>query len=296
MKSVQPCILAPVPRVARHLTFALKPDSYPRDALQGLERVYEGNSTVVGLGDSLVKALGGSIRGLRTFPHYSGPGFTVPSTPAGLWVWVRGEDRGELVHRARRLTRDLAAAFYLDHVIDAFQYGPSLDLSGYEDGTENPRGEKAEEAAVVAGNGEGLDGSSFVAVQQWVHDLDHLDTLAEDEQDRIIGRRKRDNKEMEEAPPSAHVKRTAQERFNPPAFVLRRSMPWADGSRAGLVFVAFGKSFDAFDALLRRMAGVEDGISDALFRFTRPITGHYFWCPPVKDGALDLRALSSWSA
>jgi hypothetical protein len=57
-------------------------------------------------------------------------------------------------------------------------------------------------------------------------------------------------------------------------------------SGKGLVFVAFGKSFDAFEALLNRMVGKEDGITDALFTFTRPLTGNYFWCPPSKDGRL----------
>ena len=73
--------------------------------------------------------------------------------------------------------------------------------------------------------------------------------------------------------------------------MLRRSMPWTEGQRAGLVFVAFGKSFDAFEVQLQRMIGAEDGITDALFRFTRPVTGAYFWCPPLHDGRLDLRAL-----
>ena len=73
--------------------------------------------------------------------------------------------------------------------------------------------------------------------------------------------------------------------------MLRRSMPWTEGAAAGLVFVAFGRSFDAFEAQLRRMVGVDDGITDALFRFTRPVSGSYFWCPPVKDGKLDLSAL-----
>ncbi len=256
-----------------------------------LARVFEQNSTVVGLGSPLVTTFGGNVKGLRTFPPYSGSGFTVPSTPAALWVWLRGEDRGELVHRARSLTRTVSPAFFVENVIDAFQYGPSLDLTGYEDGTENPRDDKALEVAVVTKMGEGLDGSSFVAVQQWVHDLDHFEMMTGDEQDQIIGRRKRDNKEIEEAPLSAHIKRTAQESFMPHAFVLRRSMPWADKNRAGLVFTAFGKSLDAFDALLRRMVGAEDGVVDSLFRFTRPISGSYFWCPPVRDGALDLRAL-----
>ena len=72
------------------------------------------------------------------------------------------------------------------------------------------------------------------------------------DQDNAIGRRKSDNKELEDAPASSHVKRTAQESFAPEAFVLRRSMPWAEGMRGGLNFVAFGKSFDAFEAQLKK--------------------------------------------
>ena len=130
-----------------------------------------------------------------------------------------------------------------------------------------------------------------MVVQQWVHDLNKFEAMTTKEQDHTIGRRKRDNKELGSAPASAHVKRTAQESFDPTAFIVRRSMPWADGHQAGLVFVAFGNSFDAFEALLRRMVGAEDGVADALFRFTRPISGNYFWCPPMKNGHLDLRAV-----
>jgi putative iron-dependent peroxidase len=79
--------------------------------------------------------------------------------------------------------------------------------------------------------------------------------------------------------------------FVPAAFVLRRSTPWADEQRAGLVFVAFGKPVDAYEAQLRRMAGADDGIADALFRISSPISGTYFWCPPMANGRLDLRAV-----
>ena len=60
-------------------------------------------------------------------------------------------------------------------------------------------------------------------------------------------------------------KRTVQESFEPEAFVVRRSVPWADKGGEGLMFVAFGQSLDAFEAQLRRMAGQEDGILDGLF-------------------------------
>ena len=123
------------------------------------------------------------------------------------------------------------------------------------------------------------------------HDLKKFSSIPGGEQDNMMGRRKKDNMELSDAPDSAHVKRTAQESFQPEAFLLRRSMPWADSEGAGLLFVAFGRSFDAFEAQLRRMTGVEDGITDALFRFTRPVTGAYFWCPPFLGSRLDLQAL-----
>jgi putative iron-dependent peroxidase len=292
MSNVQPGILASVPRLARYLVFSLAPSSEPRDALKRLCYETDGEKTVVGIGQAVVLALGRTLEGLNVFPSHSGAGFDVPSTPGALWCWLRGDDRGELVHRARFIARTVSPVFRLDKVIDAFQYGPGLDLTGYEDGTANPAGDKASAIAVVHGRGAGLDGSSFVAVQQWVHDLNRFDSMPVAEQDTAIGRRKRDNEEIEDSPESAHVKRTAQESFQPEAFVLRRSMPWADETGEGLVFVAFGESFRPFEALLSRMVGIEDGIPDALFKFTRPISGNYFWCPPVHDGKLDLRALA----
>jgi len=291
MSQVQKGILAPVPKQARYLSFTIAPEKNPSGSLRNLCKLADGDKTVVGLGQSLVRALGREVRGLEVFPGYTGAGFDVPSTPAALWCWLRGDDRGELVHRARAIVQSVAPVLQLQHTIDGFRYKSGFDLSGYEDGTENPKGTAAVKAAVSAGQGTGLDGGSFVAVQQWVHKLDTFEAMTSHMQDHTIGRRKRDNKELGNAPASVHVKRTAQESFNPVAFILRRSMPWSEAQQAGLVFVAFGNSFDAFDALLRRMVGAEDGIVDALFTFTRPISGSYFWCPPMKSGRLDLRAL-----
>ena len=238
---------------------------------------------MIGLGPGLITGLGHAIGGMRPFPALSGSGLEIPVTQASLWFWLAGDDRGEIHHRA--------PAFRRARTVDGFVHRGGRDLTGYEDGTENPEGEAARAAAILVGAGQGLDGSSFVAVQQGRHDRDHFESLAEGEQDDIIGRRKKSNAEFDEAPASAHVKRTAQESFAQEAFVLRRSMPWSGSHGAGLMLVAFGHSFDVFEAQLRRMAGEEDGITDGLFRFTRPVTGSYFWCPPVAGGKLDLRAL-----
>ena len=293
----QPGILEGVPRVARYALFTLAGDQQPaaaiRAALQAASPLVNGRDVVIGIGPSLVKALGGDIPGLHEVPDLSGK-VKVPATPGQLWCWVRGDDLGDLLHVTRKLQKGLAPAFTLRHVVDAFRHrhdetsGFGHDLTGFEDGTENPAGEKAEEAAFAHGLGEGLDGSSYVATQQWVHDLDAFDAMPAHDQELVIGRRLADNEEIEDAPESAHVKRTEQESFEPEAFVLRRSMPWMASTQAGLMFVAFGKSFDAFEVQMRRMSGLDDGIVDAVFRLSKPVTGAYFWCPPMRGGQLDL--------
>lgn len=291
MSDAQPGILAPVPALARYLSFSQLPESDPRPGLAALADMVDGEAVVVGVGHSLALSVGSAIDGLRAFPAHTGAGFDVPSTSSALWCWLRGEDRGDIVHTSRRIQQAVAPSLEIEEVVDAFRHGTGRDLTGYEDGTENPEGDAAVAAALVSGAGAGADGSSFVAVQQWLHDFELFEGKSAAERDHVIGRRLSDNEELEDAPESAHVKRTAQESFEPEAFVLRRSMPWADEYAAGLQFVAFGKSFDAFEAQLTRMVGAEDGIVDALFTFTRPVSGAYYWCPPLSEGRLDLRLL-----
>lgn len=290
--NAQPGVLADVPAHARYLTFGRRPAAAdPRPALERLAALPVDEARVAGIGASLVRELGSTVEGLRVFPALEGRGLSVPSTPAPLWCWLRGEERGDLVHAGRRVRAALAGAFEVESVIDAFRHQDGRDLTGYEDGTENPTGEDAVAAAVVSGAGEGRDGAAFVSVQQWAHDLDRFESFGPAEQDEVIGRRRSDNEELEDAPEGAHVKRTEQEAFDPPAYLVRRSMAWADAAREGLVFVAFAASLDPFETLLRRMTGADDGIVDHLFRFTRPVTGSHFWCPPVRNGRLDLRAV-----
>ena len=295
--AAQAGIMAPVTRVGRYLFFTLT--DAPQTVGTALTRLaprVDGQTAVVGLGLACVNALGATVPGLRAFPDLGAAPVAVPATPCALWCWLRGDDTGELVNLTRRIAQALAPAFRLDQVVDGFRHGKGpnghgRDLTGYEDGTENPEGEAALQAALVQGDGAGLPGSSFVAVQQWVHDFAAFEALKPEAQDHVMGRRRSDNEELDDAPASAHTKRTAQESFTPEAFVLRRSMPWAAGTQAGLMFVAFGHSLDAFEAQMRRMAGLEDGVVDGLFSMSKPITGAYFWCPPLRDGQLDLRAL-----
>lgn len=294
MATHQPGILAPIPAHVCYLSFDRRVDAdinTVRTLLGCLSDKVDGNTILLGLGAPLLQWLQVEVPGLKPFPALMASGVRVPSTQHDLWLMLRQGDEGELFHRAAGLIALLQDGFELALRVEGFRYSTGRDLTGYEDGTENPHGEEAVAAAIAVDGAPGFAGSSFVAVQQWHHDFDAFHRLNRQQQDHIVGRRRSDNEEIEDAPESAHVKRTAQEDFQPAAFMVRRSTPWREGTRGGLHFVAFGHSLYAFEAQMQRMIGTEDGIVDGLFSISRPITGEYYWCPPVQGGAVDLSLL-----
>jgi putative iron-dependent peroxidase len=282
----QPGILKPVPHVARSLTFRIDCPEKLRETLRRFANEFCSDCAIVGLGEPCTLSLGANVPGLRTFPSMSGPALAVPSTQDALWVRLCGPDRGVVFDDARQVHKLLSDAFRVSDTLDTFVYHGGRDLTRFEDGTENPKDDAAVAAAIVQDGP--VAGSSFVAVQVWVHDLGRFEAHSPKERDLIIGREAESNEEIEDAPESAHVKRTAQEDFDPPAFMLRRSMPWAGVDKEGLEFVSFVDGPDKFTRMMQRMCGHEDGIVDGLFKFSRPVTGGFYWCPPVKDGKLDL--------
>ncbi|MCO7518205.1 MULTISPECIES: Dyp-type peroxidase [unclassified Pseudomonas] len=286
----QGLLATPVPAHARHLFFALDSHEALPGVLDQLIAQVDGQNLILAIGAPLVKALGREVPGLRSFPQLDAV-VENPATQHALWLWLRGEERGDLFLRGEALRQLLAPALRLVDSVDGFLHRGGHDLTGYEDGTENPVDEDAVAAAIVPGDAPGLAGSSFAAFQLWKHDLNYFKSLPQAEQDNIIGRRLSDNEELDDAPASAHVKRTAQESFAPEAFVVRRSVAWADERGAGLAFVALGLSLDAFEVQLRRMSGLEDGVIDGLYRFSRPLSGGYYWCPPLAETGADLRLL-----
>ena len=278
-------VLKPAPARARYLTLNVRAPADARDVLAALVSADE--RTLVGLGAPLLEALGAKDAGVAAFPA-RWPLF--PSTQAALWLgFVHGDESREhdAVHALLQMLGERVS------IVDdtaCFTYKNGRDLSGYTDGIENPTGKKAERTALRAPGP--LAGASVVLVQRWVHDLTAMARMSDKARDDVIGRRRKDDKELADAPPSAHVKRTAQEGFSPEAFMVRRSMPWSDARGSGLYFIAYAAEQDTHERQLHRMAGHEDGVVDALFSFTRPVTSAFFLCPARKNGRLDVRALA----
>jgi putative iron-dependent peroxidase len=287
----QPGILQPPPAVGTALVFDTDPGTDPRKGLAAIRAMPADGDVVLGIGAPLALALTADIAGLRTFPALSGIGVAIPSTQGALWAFVRGKERGEVLDRAMSIHRKLGTGWRILEEVDAFRYRGGRDLTGYEDGTENPKDAAAIEAAVVATGKPGVVGGSFVAVQKYVHDLERFEGFEAAARDAIIGRSLETNEEITDAVTSAHVKRAAQESFDPPAFMVRRSMPFGGVIEHGLYFVAYVESLDRFERVLRRMVGLEDDRTvDGLFGITRAVSGGYYFCPPLTSDGVDLRA------
>ncbi len=284
-------VLDPISQNAKYLFYSIRDPEQIIEKLYILKRLIDGKSAMLGIGYDIADALGKEIPHLEKFPNFSSKHVNIPETQCSLWIWLKDDDAGKNFHQACVIHEVLKDAFYLEDMVDAFSYCGDTDLSGFEDGTENPKGEDARHAAVISGEGKGLDGSSFVTIQKWQHDFKWLNRVSQAEKEETIGRSLDDNHEFENALASSHVRRTAQESFSPEAFMTRRSMPWAKDFDGGLMFVAFGSSFYAFDVQMKKMVGTDDDIVDGLFKFSRPLTGAYFWCPPFTLGRLNLSLL-----
>ena len=257
------------------------PASVPA-ALKALTRHLSANAgwdwIVVGLGSPLTASLRMNVPGLIPFPGYESPLAFAPSTQQDLWLLIQADDKSSLFDRAQGIKQLLSSGFEVSEEMETFVYRGGRDLTGYVDGTENPEADAI--PSVVFSDQPGLENSAFATVQRWEHRLAEFHKKPQAEQDNIIGRRLADNEELEDAPESAHVKRSAQEDFDPEAFMLRRSMPWVREQKAGIEFIAYAKSTQPFDQIMKRMVGLEDGVADALFSFSSPVTGGHYWCPP----------------
>jgi putative iron-dependent peroxidase len=289
--SAQPAILLPVPAFGHFRAWGVLGNAH--DVRVALTHRKVDASIVVGIGPSFAASLRATVVGLEALDPLENGDVFVPVTPHALWAYGRGHTPAEAQAHVDALELALAPYVLRTEDVPGFKFHGGRDLTGFVDGTENPKGEAAAAAAIIADGP--LAGGSFVVAQRWVHDMGRFHAHSRPEQEAMIGRTLNDDVELNDSPASSHVHRTAQESYDPPAFMLRRSLPYRlkadDGTEEGLYFVAFATSLDVFNRQMRRMAGLEDGVVDALFTFSKPVTGAAFWCPPVRDGHLDLSAV-----
>ena len=290
----QPGILNSLPELGCYLLLNVQEQTPQDHALSAIRStslckpIMDG-ALIVGLGARLMQGADSAI-GYKAYDashHLSPP---VPENQADLALWLCGEDRGELLHLLQSVIDALCAQFSVVEATHSFTFrrqntasgAIAHDLSGFEDGTENPSGENAWHTALIQSPTAHLNGGSLWTLQRWQHDFKWLSRATVETKEQIIGRSLKDNQELPNNLPCAHILRTEQESFSPAAHMLRRSMPWCDDDlNGGLMFSCFAHSLHPFEAQLKRMCGWEDGVQDGLFQFSKILGTGYYWCPPI---------------
>jgi putative iron-dependent peroxidase len=206
----------------------------------------------------------------------------MPATQHDLWLWISGGDRTAVFDGGRLVVAALGRYADVARETTGWLYRHDRDLTGFIDGTENPSLLEAS-AVVAAPAGVPGAGGTVVLHQLWRHRTEDWEAQPIAAQERAMGRTKPDSVELSEAdmPPDSHVARTALEVDGRELPIYRRNVAYGGITDHGTVFVGF--SFDQWRMaeMLRRMAGIGDGIRCALTRYVEPLTGAYYVVPSV---------------
>ena len=208
-----------------------------------------------------------------------GPGgFIMPATQHDAVLWLSGSAYDVVFDTARDAIARVSEMASVAEETSSWPYRHDRDLTGFIDGTENPTLIDAPDVALIPEGSPGA-GGTILLLQQWVHDAAAWEALTVPEQERAMGRRKADSEELQDKPEDSHIAVTDQDRFGK---IFRRNMPFGTVTDHGTMFVGFSSEQRRLAQMLESMAGVMDGPPDALTRYTRPVTGAYYFVPSIR--------------
>lgn len=217
-------------------------------------------------------------------PLRAADGYEMPATQADLFVWFAAAAYDIVFDLGTATLAALAPYATLARESTGWSYRHSRDLTGFEDGTENPTLYEAPGIALVATGSPGA-GGSVLLFQQWRHLAREFDALPEETQERVIGRTKADSVEFDDAtmPADSHVSRTKVLQDGEELKIFRRNVPYGNVSEHGTLFIGFSADQSRMHRMLEQMAGIDGGPRDALTRYSTPLTGAYYFVPAVQS-------------
>src|ERR1700726_1203436 len=299
MRGVAQAVFSPLTRAAIFLVATIKsgPDdlattrSFCGD-LAALIRAVEfrdieaGLSCVMGFGSEAWDRLFGLPRpaNLHVFREIRAGERHAVSTPGDLLFHIRAKRMDLCFELATQIMARIGDAVSLVDEVHGFRYFDDRDLLGFVDGTENPRGEAAIDAVMVGEEDAAFAGGSYVVVQKYLHDLGGWNALGTEAQERIIGREKLSDIELDDSvkPASAHSALTTIVENGKEVKILRDNMPFGKASEGefGTYFIGYSRSPLTIEQMLENMfVGRPPGNYDRLLAFSRAVTGNLFFLP-----------------
>ncbi len=242
-------------------------------------------SCVTGFGSDAWDRLFGTPkpRDLHPFREIHGRHHAV-STPGDVLFHIRGARMDLCFELATQIMSRLGAAVTVADEVHGFSYFDDRDLIGFVDGTENPLGQGAIDATLIGEEDAAFAGGSYVIVQKYLHDLARWNELPVEHQERIIGRTKLSDIELDDAvkPTCAHNALTTIIENGEQLEIVRDNMPFGDVGKGefGTYFIGYARSPRRVELMLENMfVGRPPGNYDRLLDFSRAVTGTLFFVP-----------------
>jgi putative iron-dependent peroxidase len=206
------------------------------------------------------------------------------STSGDLIFHIRAQRMDLCFELAAQIMTRLSGAVRTADEVQGFRYFDERDVLGFVDGTENPTGRAAAEAVFIGGEDPAFAGGSYVIVQKYLHDLEAWNNLSTEAQERIIGRSKVSDIELDDSvkPTSAHNALTTIEENGKEIKILRDNMPFGSPGRGefGTYFIGYSRSPRMIEQMLQNMfIGRPPGNYDRILDFSTPVTGNLFFIP-----------------
>jgi porphyrinogen peroxidase len=241
---------------------------------------------VTGLGAGAWDRLTGLPRpaGLHPFREIRAGGRHAVSTPGDLLFHIRARRMDLCFELASQIMSRLDRAAAIVDEVHGFSYFDERDLLGFVDGTENPTGPAAARAALIGDEEPAYAGGSYVIVQKYLHDLPAWNAVPVEEQEKIIGRTKLSDIELDDSvkPTSAHNALNTIEVDGEEVQILRDNMPFGQvaAGEYGTYFIGYARSPATTEQMLENMfAGNPPGNYDRILDFSTAVTGSLFFVP-----------------
>jgi len=206
------------------------------------------------------------------------------ATPGDILFHIRSTRMDLCFELATQIMSRLTGAVSTVDEVHGFNYFDDRDLIGFVDGTENPVEQAAVDATIIGEEDAAFAGGSYVIVQKYLHDLTRWNALSIEEQERIIGRTKLSDIELDDAvkPSSAHNVLTTIMEDGKQLEIVRDNMPFGEVGKGefGTYFIGYARSPHRIEQMLVNMfVGQPPGNYDRLLDYSRAVTGTLFFVP-----------------
>jgi porphyrinogen peroxidase len=299
VRAVAQAVVTPLTRAAIFLVVTVNPGPESCAAVRsfcgdlagllravGFRDIEGGLSCVLGFGSEAWDRFFGEPRPaeLHAFREFRAGARQAIATPGDLLFHIRAKRMDLCFELATEIMASLGDSVSPVDEVHGFRYFDERDLLGFVDGTENPTGQAAIDAVTVGEEDGAFAGGSYVIVQKYLHDLAGWNALSTEQQERIIGRKKLSDIELDDSvkPTSAHNALTTIEVDGKEIKIVRDNMPFGRAAQGefGTYFIGYSRSPSTIEKMLENMfIGRPPGNYDRLLDFSRAVTGCLFFAP-----------------